>query len=448
MATSSSIDLSHSDKPEFSVPNLQPSAAQSASSLLQRNHQDFHIYFNNDGFHNHIGHHIMTLFALGADSKTLEKMFNANSGYQRPALKANPDIVRELADAKTFKEYLNDENHHADYQEFFSKEIEAKGWQNVLNEYLFARDERADDLLVRTFAGFLHPLIHLGFGVEFNQPAIIAEALAEACSHSNWIAPIYIDSEKAANKLRDQGTPSKSAMQLLQDIQGDEKLKASTHFPDSNKIRDGIMVRAPDEMIKHASQYYIKDASELEKRTAEMMHLVAYFTMAAQRPPKSVKVDFFYMHCVNSGIFFTKFMKADWLSPENKVRLLEWKIRGDLALYVSRNTPSLDIAEITNYSPKEQSSGDNPWPRIIERVVNYEDDGHASKLVRALAHSKDICPKYEGDPSLEFQIKGDLWDKAGHMAIDSVEIQKGPTWVRGAGFEEAWKEVPERNARL
>ena len=27
--------------------------------------------------------------------------------------------------------------------------------------------------------GFLHPIIHLGFGIEFNQPAIIAEALAQ-----------------------------------------------------------------------------------------------------------------------------------------------------------------------------------------------------------------------------------------------------------------------------
>lgn len=30
------------------------------------------------------------------------------------------------------------------------------------------------------FTGFLHPLIHLGFGVEFDQPAIVAEALAQA----------------------------------------------------------------------------------------------------------------------------------------------------------------------------------------------------------------------------------------------------------------------------
>lgn len=40
-------------------------------------------------------------------------------------------------------------------------------------------------LLLMDFTGFLHPIIHLGFGVEFQQPAIIAEALAQAAVHTN-----------------------------------------------------------------------------------------------------------------------------------------------------------------------------------------------------------------------------------------------------------------------
>jgi hypothetical protein len=31
--------------------------------------------------------------------------------------------------------------------------MEAKGWQNVLNEYLFKGDERSEDFLVRLHAG-------------------------------------------------------------------------------------------------------------------------------------------------------------------------------------------------------------------------------------------------------------------------------------------------------
>jgi hypothetical protein len=56
--------------------------------------------------------------------------------------------------------------------------MEEKGWETVLNEYVFAGEEHAEGMLVRIFAGFLHPLIHPGFGVEFKQPAIVVKALA------------------------------------------------------------------------------------------------------------------------------------------------------------------------------------------------------------------------------------------------------------------------------
>jgi hypothetical protein len=43
-----------------------------------------------------------------------------------------------------------------DYVAFFESEMDKKGWQAVVNEYLFSRDERSDDLLIRMFAGTVH----------------------------------------------------------------------------------------------------------------------------------------------------------------------------------------------------------------------------------------------------------------------------------------------------
>lgn len=40
-----------------------------------------------------------------------------------------------------------------DYVAFFEAEMDKKGSQAVINEYLFSRDQRSDDLLVRMFAG-------------------------------------------------------------------------------------------------------------------------------------------------------------------------------------------------------------------------------------------------------------------------------------------------------
>ena len=58
-------------------------------------------------------------------------------------------------------------------------------------------------------------------------------------------------------------------VQLLDDIRADKKLSTAAHWDDGNKIRDGILVRAKDEMIKYASQWTVKE-DELEEKTAEM----------------------------------------------------------------------------------------------------------------------------------------------------------------------------------
>ncbi|KAJ6150072.1 hypothetical protein N7471_001271 [Penicillium samsonianum] len=38
------------------------------------------------------------------------------------------------------------------------------------------------------FAGLVHPIIHLGFGIEFKQPDIAAHALAQASVHKDYLA--------------------------------------------------------------------------------------------------------------------------------------------------------------------------------------------------------------------------------------------------------------------
>lgn len=272
--------------------------------------------------------------------------------------------------------------------------------------------------------------------MEFNQPAIIVEALAQACIHDGWTGIFLHDAERAAK----HNDSSKSLVQLIGEARSNQKLREAAHWDDGNKVRDGVLVRAPDEMISLASQWSVKP-EELDQKTAEMINATIYFTGAAQRPTKQVKFDFYYIHCVNCSIFFSTFLKARWLKPEDKCRLLEWKGRLDLALYVSRRCPELLLDEIVKYQPKNPKDG---WPEIIRRVDGFSDDGHASKLVRALAHGEQVCKQYDEQRDDVFPIKGDMFLKLGHMAIDSVEAA-GANWVRSAGFDEAWTDIPARS---
>lgn len=441
MATAALVELSPATAGVYHVPSITAESAKTGSQLLQQNHDRNHIYYNRSGFHNHIAHHLLTIFALGATPQQIQHAFDYNNDSQRPQYPVNTQNVQSMADKERFKEFLGKEQYFHDYEIYFRKEIEAKGHQAVLNEHLFARDDHAVRLLTRMYAGFYHPIIHLGFGVEFEQPAIIVEALAQAAIHDGWVADFLLGAEQLA---KDTTTPSKSMVQLLKDCRANEKIKNSPHWDDPNKIRDGIFVRAKDEMTELASQWRVPPG-ELEMKTAEMINANAFFAGAAQMPPKQVKFDFFYMHCVNCSIFFDAFRQQKWLSDENKCRLLEWKGRMDLALYVSRGSPELRPMEIAEYEPKQRNDG---WTEIFKRVDEIEDDGHASKLVRALAHGEQFCEKFESQHRDDFPIQGNMWLKLGHMAIDSVEGEHPEgSWIRNCGFPRAWEKVPER-ARL
>lgn len=66
----------------------------------------------------------------------------------------------------------------------------------------------------------------------------------------------------------------------------------------------------------------------------------------------------------------------------------------------------------------------------------FVDDGHAIKLWRAVFAGRTVSEPY-GDRNW-LKIQGGLWDQVGRIIVDAVE-SPGPTWVRNAGFEEAWE---------
>ena len=301
MASASTVQLQVGQHPVYYRVGISTEATKKVSELLQENHEKFHIFFNDDGFHNHIAHQMLTMWALKASPDQLQREYNSNSSYQRPAKRPHSTTVHDLSDPQAFINHLGPEQHYNDFLAFFKAEMETTSWQDVVNKYLFAGDDRAETMLVRMYAGFLHPIIHLGFGIEFQQPAVVAEALAQAACHDDWIGRLLLPAERSARDRTHAGV--KSIAQLLDEIHDDPALKEAPLWSDGNKIRDGILARAGDRMIEYASQVRVRP-EELKEKTAEMTNAVAYYTGGAQRPDRAVKFDFYYMHCMNSSIFF------------------------------------------------------------------------------------------------------------------------------------------------
>ena len=153
MATASHVELTPSTAGVYHAPDISSQSAKVASDLLQENHDSYHIFFNQSGFHNHIAHHLLAIYALGASPQELQKAYDDNKGYQRKLKPVQQKNVEDMSDRKKFKEFLGKEKYFHDYEAFFQTEIDAKGWQSVLQEQLFAGDEHAEDMLIRMYAG-------------------------------------------------------------------------------------------------------------------------------------------------------------------------------------------------------------------------------------------------------------------------------------------------------
>lgn len=312
------------------------------------------------------------------------------------------------------------------------------------------------------------------YGMEWDQPAIIAEALAQTAVHSDTLREFLHAAESRSRRPEGGSTPSSKTgnrvVSLLAEIKSNQKLAAAARNSDSNKIHDGVLVRAKEEMLEIAARVKVgAEPQEIAEKTAEMFETCVYMASAAARHGrgKNDKYDFFLMHHVNSSPIFVTINNQDWIPDETKARLLEWKIRMDLVQYAARGVPELGLDKLREYKPRSPRDGESLQgefvedikylkvcvcvcvfePRylirvgkvdIISRLHTYPDDGHAIKLGRAAVICRNICKKYEEEGKDWVQIRGeDMWKKVCHLIVDSVE-SPGATWVQNAGFEEAW----------
>lgn len=392
-----------------------------------------------------------------------------------------------LGDPAEFSKYLGHHKHYSAYCKFFAREIEMKGVQDTVNEYVLKGDERADDMFARLFGGkvleatgialsdtnpltgFLHPLIHLGYAIEYSQPLLAAEALAAAAAHGTWPGDVGFPAEALAKAHPRRESPTLCS--LTEKLRADPVVStAVTWEDDPNKMTSGLIPKAGKRVAEILSEYTVKP-DELERKTAEMINNTVYTAAVSQRPGKRVMFDFFLIHSVNTSIWFSVFLKQDWISDANKCRLLEWQARLALALYAGCRTPTPYPERVWRYVPKKPA---DTWEDIYARAVAYRDDGHVVKLIRALKNGEETSRPYDRQPG--FDVPVDAFLIIAHMVMDSMERLNDPDfkqpppdpffvgkseevlrlvirWVRWCGLEKAWDDVepprvPQRVANL
>ncbi|KAF2133653.1 hypothetical protein P153DRAFT_382081 [Dothidotthia symphoricarpi CBS 119687] len=445
----SPIQLSPTHVGLIKTGEISPESLSKCNKLLQKNHEEWHMFFRDTAGHNHIVHSLLTILSLGASPDELQARYEDGVKIQRSIPSIDHALLDKLSnknDTEALYEALVGQiNQYHTFLEFFKAEIEVNGWKEVVQEYVLARTKVAEVMLARMFEGAYHPIIHLGLGVEYQQPAIIAEALAQAAAHDDSnIGTLLVNAEKEAAIAYPSIKP-KSMLELVNEVRASDTIRNAPKWTDfGNKMRDGVVGRAGEEMSSLASQFRIRaDEEDLERRTAEMISTCAYFAGAAQDKSKAstrkIKIDFFYMHAVTSSLFFTVLSCQNWIKLEDRVRLVEWKARLDLAWYAVAGSAVLDGSAISGYSsPESDGMG---WAELFDAVNKEHDDGHAAKFLRALKNGENVANRFEqGDWEAYFPMKGDMWLKLARMCQDTTKgLPTDLKWVPFTGFEQPWK---------
>lgn len=72
----SKVQLSPEHLGVYRVPNISAGSPEEANRLLQKNHDEIHMFWRDANGHNHTVHNILTSLALGATPTELQQAFD------------------------------------------------------------------------------------------------------------------------------------------------------------------------------------------------------------------------------------------------------------------------------------------------------------------------------------------------------------------------------------
>ncbi|KAI0970333.1 hypothetical protein F4678DRAFT_136819 [Xylaria arbuscula] len=451
----------------YHVDNLTEESAKMVTRILEGNRSN-HIFTTSEkemgaSLHNHVVYHSLSLFALGASPEVILSHCKRNFEYQLPPPKLVDEkpVAEMMSGPEGFAKYLGKEEHFLDFIDFFEKKIQQDGVEKVLQDYLLGVSDVAESMFPRLWHGYVHPIMHLGLGLEFKQLPIVAEGLAETAVHHDWWYTKYI--ETTAAHAEKNGGIRQSIVDIFDECVKDpiitncvewdyinqyeapsEAWPEGRWFVTREPYRDGVVGKALEPLARLASKFKVTAEDDLEKATAEIINASIYIAAAAQKAPHEPRYEFFLIHGSNACLWHSVLLAEPSITRAQKARLIETTGRMLFFIWAGVGAPKPQLEHLmTGYKPKHIDAG---WEKVFEWSLRHEDDGHMIKLVRALAHGEKVCKPYDHLP--EFRFKQHMFLHAANAAMDSGS-DKPMSYVRHfdllrlVGFDEAWENVPK-----
>lgn len=465
-------------------PGITPQTTETLRGILKDSHVKWHVFFLRDYRpHNHSVHCALAQWAMGADEEIIKAAYALDSTLQIPKFKSPEKIT-----ADNFDEHLGDDEYYSAYFDYFTDVVRSKGVSTALEEYVFnvkanfvvgRNADKQPEMLNRFMDGIIHPLIHVGNGLEFGLPGLVVEGLAWTAVHftsSTAVIPPSLWKTSAAtvesltSRFLGLGkqTPTAPAQgnthaftvlaRTLKDQRFDA-IPAAEHYA---VVYSNVESKYGDAVAEHVRAWSFDrtDPKEVERKIEELVWACAViYAISGWSKTEPFNSDFFHVHLVTSSLFLPSI--AAVLKPASQELLLRSYFAVCLTWWIGRGRPGFDIpaffAGTSTYptplhppppphkdalpsaeSPK--AAMPNPWFPLIEEAVVIPDD-HFPKTIRALAHYGEVYGRrVPGQPDfvdteLPFaeRIDGTLFIRAAVLTNEKLR-QKGNVDVTEAHY--------------
>ncbi|KZT33922.1 hypothetical protein SISSUDRAFT_992515 [Sistotremastrum suecicum HHB10207 ss-3] len=446
----------------LSLPGATAESCTILASLLEQDHEQYHCLFNPIGFHNHLVHHLLNAYDLGASGALLQAIFDDEKLMQRLVDPAKNGSTLDGApaagdvDVDNWKKWLGDERAYIAYLPFFEKTVAENGISGTLEKYIFAKEANDEGACMLTRAGLIIPDMVAG---------------PNAYTPSDHPLP---DAESGL-----------SLLEVLREVYDAPELGPFAYdgghdYPNRHlKLLSGE--RGPI-VQKLVSRWRI-DLEDLDKNLEECLWVMTLILFSCGKKDRAVRMDFFTAHFHTTALLLRPTLEQI-KKPEHKVAFLRMWLYFVLLWLIDRGRPKINPELLMSYTatprPPTPSSAQadasalgnpaldqnyNPWPAMVAAVVHHPDV-HVIKVFRSLyfaAHKFGTrgpgeAPgalrkgdKQETHPGI-LKADGTIFVRAAGMLFDvwgwvTYGESKG-YWDRsGLGWEEAWKLSDDENEK-
>ncbi|KAJ1650609.1 hypothetical protein IWQ61_008634 [Dispira simplex] len=383
----------HARYPAFQC-SADPEAKTTLQQCLLRNHSRGIVF---QGFRtNHLAHKLYTQWSLGATSaqlqRTFDRLFPKLESLPSPSFNSAIPLV---LDSDNWSHYFGNRQQYGDYLTFFDGEI-----RRYDGDLPRAVGQYVQRVLPGLIGGLTHPWIHMAFALEFDDPLVLSEGLAYACS---WYfdRSVVIDLPNhshngCTNKQPHVSITFTDPVDILFAASKAPTLTLPPGIAPFGRRFEHLVTSAADQTLINLVHRWDLNTT---KNLVEDLHRLTQAAVLVYAGRKTYsRLDFYLAHGITS-LFATHILLPYLSDPNDQVRLLRLQLYAILVIYVAEGRGILALEDLLGYQPL-QLSIDQKIPGatadyLRERALATDDD-HVAKVVRALDYFEALYGFHEG----------------------------------------------------